>query len=86
MDNSGITPVMPVGANDGFGFGGDGIWGLLMFALIFNGGLGMNGNNNLATQDYVASEFTQQAINNGFENTNSKLLMVLQEQTIIFMM
>lgn len=71
MDNAGITPVMPVGGNDGFGFGGDGIWALLIFAMIFNNGFGYNGNNNLATQEYVGSEFTQQAINNGFQNTNN---------------
>ena len=68
MDN-GIQPVMPIGAgNNGFGFGGDGIWALLIFAMIFNNGGFWGGNgNNVATQDYVASEFTQQAINNGFQ-------------------
>ena len=72
MNNTtGIVPTMPVGG-DGFGFGGDGIWALLIFAMIFNGGFG-NNNNRYATQDYVASEFTQQAINNGFENVNSNL-------------
>lgn len=72
MNNTtGIVPTMPVGG-DGFGFGGDGIWALLIFAMIFNGGFG-NNNNRYATQDYVASEFTQQAINNGFENTNSNI-------------
>lgn len=72
MNNTtGIVPTMPVGG-DGFGFGGDGIWALLIFAMIFNGGFG-TGNRNYATQDYVASEFTQQAISNGFENVNSNL-------------
>lgn len=72
MNNTtGIVPTMPVGG-DGFGFGGDGIWALLIFAMIFNGGFG-NGNRNVATQEYVASEFTQQAINNGFENVNSNI-------------
>ena len=77
MDNmnntSGIVPTMPINTGDGFGFGGDGIWALLIFAMIFNNGWMGNGNNNLATQDYVASEFTQQAINNGFENVNSNI-------------
>ena len=77
MDNmnntTGIVPTMPINTGDGFGFGGDGIWALLIFAMIFNNGWMGNGNNNLATQDYVASEFTQQAINNGFENVNSNL-------------
>lgn len=74
MNNTtGIVPTMPVGGN-GFGFGGDGIWALLIFAMIFNGGFGNNyNNNNYATQEYVGSEFTQQAINNGFENVNSNL-------------
>lgn len=82
MNNTtGIVPTMPVGG-DGFGFGGDGIWALLIFAMIFNNGWGFgnNGANNLATTDYVSSEFTKSAIsdlnnnmNNGFTNTNSNL-------------
>lgn len=76
MDNmnntTGIVPTLPVG-NDGFGFGGDGIWALLIFAMIFNNNWMNGGNNNLATQDFVSSEFTQQAINNGFENVNSNI-------------
>ena len=67
--STGIVPTMPING-DGFGFGGDGIWALLIFAMIFNGGFG-NNNNRYATQDYVASEFTQQAVNNGFQNTNN---------------
>lgn len=81
MDNStGIVPTLPVGGN-GFGFGGDGIWALLIFAMIFNGGFGFGNKgygDNLATQGYVASEFTQRDIsqlgtevNNGFQNTNN---------------
>ena len=72
---NGIVPTMPIG-NDGFGMGGAGTWifGLIALALFANGGFGFgNNNNNVATQDYVASEFTQQAINNGFENVNSNL-------------
>ena len=71
--NTGIVPTMPVGGNDGFGFDGAGAWifGLIALALFSNGGFGFGGNNNLATQDYVSSEFTQQAINNGFQNTNN---------------
>lgn len=73
MNNStGIVPTMPIGG-DGFGFGGDGIWALLIFAMIFNngfGGWGGNGNN-LATTDFVSSEFTQRDINGGFQNTNN---------------
>lgn len=71
--STGIVPTLPVGGN-GFGFGGDGIWALLIFAMIFNngfGGWGNNGYNNLATQDFVSSEFTQRDINSGFQNTNN---------------
>lgn len=79
--STGIVPTLPVGGNSGFGFGGDGIWALLIFAMIFNGGFGFGANgNNLATQDYVASEFTQRDIadvntnlNNGFQNTNNAI-------------
>ena len=83
MNNtSGIVPTMPINTGDGFGFGGDGIWALLIFAMIFNNGWGFgnNGANNLATTDYVSSEFTKSAIsdlsnnmNNGFTNVNSNL-------------
>ena len=82
MDSStGIVPTLPVGGS-GLGFGGDGIWALLIFAMIFNGGFGFgnNGFNSLATQDYVSSEFTQRDIadvntnlNNGFQNTNNAI-------------
>lgn len=73
MNNStGIVPTMPIGGN-GFGFGGDGIWALLIFAMIFNNGFGGwgNGVNNIATTDYISSEFTQRDVNNGFQNTNN---------------
>lgn len=70
---TGVLPTVPLASGDGFGFGGDGIWALLIFAMIFNNGWMGNGNNNLATQDYVSSEFTQQAINNGFQNTNNAI-------------
>ena len=83
MNNtSGIVPTMPINTGDGFGFGGDGIWALLIFAMIFNNGFGFgnNGVNNLATQDFVSSEFTKSAIsdlstnmNNGFTGVNSNL-------------
>jgi hypothetical protein len=75
-----IVPTMPI--NGGFGgFGGDGIWALLIFAMIFNGGFGFgNGVNNLATTDFVSSQFTQRDIqdvnsnvNNGFQNTNNAI-------------
>ena len=80
MENSGIVPTLPVGGN-GLGFGGDGIWALLIFAMIFNGGFGFGNRgygDNLATTDFVSSQFTQRDIqdvntnvNNGFQNTNN---------------
>ncbi len=66
-------PVMPMygygngGFSNGF-FGGDGIWAIVLLALLFNnggwGGFGGNnwGGNNLATTDFVSSEFTQRDI------------------------
>lgn len=61
--------------NSGF-FGGDGIWALVLLALLFNGnngfgGFGGNGYNNLATTEYISSEFTQRDINNGFQNQSN---------------
>lgn len=52
MDNTGITPVMPVGGMDG-GFGGGGsfmwIFGLIVLLALFNGGgFGLGGNGNTA--------------------------------------
>lgn len=80
MEGTGIVPTLPMGGN-GLGFGGDGIWALLIFAMIFNGGFGFgNGANNLATTDFVTSQFTQRDIadvntnlNNGFQNTNNAI-------------
>lgn len=81
MESQGIVPTLPVGGGFG-GFGGDGIWALLIFAMIFNGGWGFNGNrpapDNLATTDFVSSQFTQRDIqdvntnmSNSFQNTNN---------------
>lgn len=74
-------PVMPVIGNYGYGnnngfFGGEGIWAIVLIALLFGnngfgGGFGGNGWNNIATTDYISSEFTQRDINNGFQNTNN---------------
>ena len=63
------------------GFGGDGIWALLIFAMIFSGGFGFgNRGDNLATTDFVSSQFTQRDIqdvntnlSNGFQNTNNAI-------------
>lgn len=71
--NGGIQPTVELatngyGMNNGF-FGGDGIWALVLLALLFGGngfgGFGGNGWNNVATTDYVSSEFTQRDVTNG---------------------
>lgn len=83
--NNGIVPTVDLATNNtypymagGFGngfFGGDGIWALVLLALLFGGNgfgnWGNNGYNNLATTDYISSEFTQRDINGGFQNTNN---------------
>lgn len=58
-------PVMPMygyGNNNGGFFGSDGIWGIILLALLFQNGWGGFGGNNLATTDFVSSEFTQRDI------------------------
>lgn len=83
--SNGIVPTVDLATNSypymggGFGngfFSGDGIWALVLLALLFGGnngwgGFGGNGINNLATTDYISSEFTQRDVNNGFQNTNN---------------
>lgn len=68
MDGTGITPVMNMGGNDGFGFGGGGLWLFAILALMWggNGFFGGNGGNTNAIQADV---------NRGFDNQN------LQAQT-----
>ena len=64
MDNTGITPVMPInGMGDGFG-GNAFVWifGLLILLGLFNGGFGGYGNNAAATSNEVQL---------GFDNQNS---------------
>ena len=79
---NGIVPTVDLATNGypmgGYGngfFGGDGIWALVLLALLFGGNgfgnWGGNGYNNLATTDYISSEFTQRDINSGFQNTNN---------------
>ena len=68
MDNTGITPVMPVGGmGDGMGSGFAWIFGLIVLLALFNGGgaFGGNGNTNAIQAD----------VNRGFDNQN------LQAQT-----
>lgn len=76
--NCGIPAVMNVeptagGHNNGMnGFGGDWIWILVVFALLFgwgNNGWGGNGNNGFGGVPYaVGSTYTDAAIQRGFDN------------------
>lgn len=91
--NSGIQPTVELATtngngypmfNNGFGgFGDNGLWFIVILALLFGygngfGGWGGNGANNVATTDYISSEFLQRdvnnlgtAVSNGFQNTNN---------------
>ena len=64
MEGQGITPVMNVGGgygyNDGFGFGGNGLWLFAILALMW-GGFGGGYNNNLGYRPATAED-----VNNGF--------------------
>jgi hypothetical protein len=73
-NGNGFYPYM-YGNNNGF-FGDNGIWAILLLALLWGGnngfgGFGGNGWNNVATTDYVSSEFTQRDINGGFQNQSN---------------
>ena len=65
MDTNGITPVFPMGNNDGMN-GGMWLIGLLILLALFNGGFGGNNGNSNAIQN---------DINRGFDSQN------LQAQT-----
>ena len=71
MDNTGITPVMPVGGfGDGFGGSGSFIWLFAILALMWGGnGFGFGGNGSGNTNAIQAD------VNRGFDNQN------LQAQT-----
>ena len=68
MDDTGITPVMPVGGNDGFlgGNGFMGIFGLLILVGLLNGGFGGFGGGN---QQYA----TRDQVQNGFDTQNMQM-------------
>ncbi|MBO7079497.1 MAG: hypothetical protein J6W64_06785 [Bacilli bacterium] len=95
--NNGIVPTVDLATNNsypypvfygnnGYGnngiFGGDGIWAIVLLALLFNNGGwgGFGGNNQVATTDFISSEFTQRDISqlsntttNGFGNISTQL-------------
>ena len=51
----GITPTYNVGGNDGFGFGGGGLWLFAILALMW-GGNGFFGGNNLGYRPATAED------------------------------
>ena len=68
-------PYAGMYGNSGF-FGGDGIWAIVLIALLFNGGFGNwgnNGFNNIATTDYISSEFTQRDVTSGTQSVLTAL-------------
>jgi hypothetical protein len=85
--SNGIQPTVELATNSGYPFmygnnngffGGDGIWALVLLALLFgnNGwgnGFGGNNWNNVATTDFVSSEFTQRDINDGTQSVLTAL-------------
>ena len=87
--SQGIVPTVDLATNNGFAypmygnsafgnaFGGDGIWAIVLLALLFGnngwGGFGGNGYNNLATTDYISSEFTQRDVTSGTQSVLTAL-------------
>lgn len=88
--NGGIQPTVELATNqgypvmsgygNGFGFGGDAIWILLALALFGGFGNGWNNGGNVATTDFVSSQFTQNSLQdlsgqicNGFAGVNSNV-------------
>lgn len=77
---NGIQPTVDLATNNGYGYGngflgGDGLWALILIAILFGngnfGGFGGWGGNNLATTDYISSEFTQRDVTGGFQNQSN---------------
>lgn len=84
MNSNGIMPTVDLATNGGYNnsfFGGEGIWAIVLIALLFGGNNGFGwGGNNVATTDFVSSEFTQRDISqlgtevaNGFTNTATNI-------------
>ena len=72
---NGIQPTVDLATNPAYNsgfFGGEGMWILILIVILFGGGFNGFGNgNNLATTDFVSSEFTQRDIQNGFQNQSN---------------
>ena len=73
-DNSGtVMPVVPMGGNGGFGFGGDGAWWIILFLFAMMGGWG-NGfggfGGNDAVLPYMWNTATQNDVNRGFDTAS----------------
>jgi len=91
MNSNGIMPTVDLATNGNYGngfFGGEGIWAIVLIALLFGGnnGFGWGGGNNVATTDFVSSEFTQRDISqlgtevaNGFTNTATNICNLRSE-------
>jgi len=91
MNSNGIMPTVDLATNNGYNngfFGGEGIWAIVLIALLFGGnnGFGGWGGNNVATTDFVSSEFTQRDISqlgtevaNGFTNTATNICNLRSE-------
>lgn len=77
--SNGAYPYPMVYGNGGlFGGADNGIWGIILLALLFGNGAWGNGfggwgGNNLATTDFVSSEFTQRDVNNGTQSVLTAL-------------
>ena len=74
MDNgTGITPVMPIGGNSGWGGFGDGGAFMWIFALLIlaGGGFGGWGNNNFANAIGYENLATSAEVQRGFDNQNA---------------
>lgn len=86
-ESGGITPVMPVGGNGGFGggfgFGNDGIWLFAILALLWGGnGFGFGGGN----QGLGYRAATAEDVNNGFnfselQSENRDILAAISSDT-----
>lgn len=74
MDNgsTGIMPVMPIGGNGDYGFGGGGFWIFALLILAMMGGNGFGwGNNGFANAIGYENLATSNEVQRGFDNQNS---------------